>query len=63
MPPDTISEKPSRRNFVLEASSVGYKTISRNVSLRKGKTLEENFELEEDAVALDGVVVSANRKA
>ena len=40
-------------NFVLEASSVGYKTISRNVSLRKGKTLEENFELEEDAVALD----------
>ena len=48
-------------NFVLEASSVGYKTISRNVSLRKGKTLEENFELEEDAVALDGVVVSANR--
>ena len=25
--------------------------ISRNVSLRKGKTLEENFELEEDAVA------------
>ena len=48
-------------NFVLEASSVGYKTISRNVSLRKGKTLEENFELKEDAVALDGVVVSANR--
>ena len=48
-------------NFVLEASSVGYKTISRNVSLKKGKTLEENFELEEDAVALDGVVVSANR--
>lgn len=45
-------------NFVLEASSVGYKTISRNVSLKKGKTLEENFELEEDAVALDGVVVS-----
>ena len=28
-------------NFVLEASSVGYKTISRNVSLRKGKTLEK----------------------
>ena len=48
-------------DFVLEASSVGYKTISRNVTLKKGKTLEENFELEEDAVALDGVVVSANR--
>ena len=48
-------------NFVLEISSVGYKTISRNVTLKKGKTLEENFEIEEDAIALDGVVVSANR--
>lgn len=48
-------------NFVLEVSYLGYKTLSRSVTLRKGKTLEENFELEEDAVALDGVVVSANR--
>lgn len=48
-------------DFVIEASSVGYKTISRHITLSKGKTLEENFELEEDAVALDGVVVSANR--
>ena len=31
------------------------------MTLKKGKTLEENFELEEDAIALDGVVVSANR--
>ena len=29
--------------------------------LKKGHTLEEDFEIEEDAVALDGVVVSANR--
>lgn len=48
-------------NFVMEVSSVGYKTIIRSVTLKKGKTLEENFELEEDAIALDGVVVSANR--
>ncbi len=48
-------------NFVLEVSYLGYKTVSRHVTLRKGRTLEENFELEEDAVALDGVVVSANR--
>ena len=48
-------------NFVMEVSSVGYKTITRSVTLKKGKTLEENFELEEDAIALDGVVVSANR--
>ena len=48
-------------NFVLEVSSVGYKTVRRNVTLKKGHTLEEDFEIEEDAVALDGVVVSANR--
>ena len=48
-------------NFVLEVSSVGYKTVRRNVILKKGHTLEEDFEIEEDAVALDGVVVSANR--
>ncbi|MBR8704761.1 TonB-dependent receptor [Bacteroides pyogenes] len=48
-------------NFVLEVSSIGYKTVTRNVTLKKGKTLEEDFEIEEDAVALDGVVVSANR--
>lgn len=48
-------------NFVLEVSAVGYKTVRQNVSLKKGKTLEEDFEIEEDAIALDGVVVSANR--
>ncbi|MEG0463126.1 MULTISPECIES: TonB-dependent receptor [Bacteroides] len=47
--------------FVLEVSAVGFKTQSRKIQLKKGKTLEENFELEEDAIALDGVVVSANR--
>lgn len=31
------------------------------MTLKKGHTLEEDFEIEEDAVALDGVVVSANR--
>lgn len=48
-------------SFVLEVSSVGYKTLTRNVTLKRGKTLEEDFEIEEDAIALDGVVVSANR--
>ena len=47
--------------FTLEVTSVGYKTESRKVILKKGHTLEENFEIEEDAIALDGVVVSANR--
>lgn len=48
-------------NFVLQVSAVGYKTSSRNVTLKRGQTLEENFELEEDLVALDGIVVTANR--
>lgn len=49
--------------FTLEVSSVGYKTVTKEVTLKKGKTLEEDFEIEEDAIALDGVVVSANRSA
>lgn len=48
-------------NFTLQVSAVGYKPLSRKVTLRRGRTLEENFELEEDLVALDGVVVTANR--
>ncbi|NDV65122.1 TonB-dependent receptor [Bacteroides sp. 224] len=47
--------------FTIEASSVGYKSVSKEIILVKGKTLEIDFEIEEDAVALDGVVVSANR--
>ncbi|MDR0745702.1 MAG: TonB-dependent receptor [Mediterranea sp.] len=47
--------------FTLEVAAVGYKTARREVTLKKGKTLEEDFEIEEDAVALDGVVISANR--
>lgn len=47
--------------FTLVMKSIGYKTIERQVTLNKGKTLEINFEAEEDAVSLDGVVVSANR--
>lgn len=47
--------------FTLEIASVGYKTVRQEVRLIKGKSLELNFEIEEDMVALDGVVVSANR--
>lgn len=47
--------------FTLVMKSIGYKTIEKKVTLKKGKTLEVNFNAEEDAVSLDGVVVSANR--
>lgn len=51
----------SEGEFTLSVSAVGYKSQERKVVLKRGKTLEENFELEEDMVALDGVVVTANR--
>lgn len=47
--------------FTLSVSAVGYKSQERKVVLKRGKTLEENFELEEDMVAPDGVVITANR--
>ncbi len=48
-------------DFVLEVSAIGYKKQSRPIKLKKGSTLEEDFEIEEDLIALEGVVVSANR--
>ncbi len=47
--------------FTMEVSAVGYKTVQRKVVLKRGVTLEEDFEIEEDLITLDGVVVSANR--
>ena len=48
-------------DYTLVMKSIGYKTIEKQVKLKRGQTLEINFEAEEDAVSLDGVVVSANR--
>lgn len=47
--------------FTVEVSAIGYKTIYREVNLEKGKTLELNFEIEEDLNLIEGVVVSASR--
>ena len=44
--------------FTLEVSMLGYETESRRVTLKKGETLEENFEIDKSASQLDGVVVS-----
>jgi outer membrane receptor for ferrienterochelin and colicins len=48
-------------DYSIVASAVGYKTIEQKIRLIKGKTLEINFEMVEDAIMLDNVVVSANR--
>ena len=47
--------------FTIEYKALGYKPVTREVTLKKGKTLEINVELEEDQISLEGVVVSANR--
>ncbi len=43
-------------DFILEVSCTGYKTQTREVTLKKGVTLELNFKIEEDISMLDGVV-------
>lgn len=48
-------------DFTLVASAVGYKPVKKNVHVQNGETVEIHFSLEEDAVLLDNVVVSANR--
>lgn len=47
--------------FIIEAKSVGYKSTEKKVAITKGETLEINFEMEEDNVSLNDVVISANR--
>jgi outer membrane receptor for ferrienterochelin and colicins len=46
---------------ILVASGVGYKRQEREVVFVASQTLEVDFELEVDALMLEGVVVSANR--
>jgi len=43
------------------AESVGYKAAKRSVVARSGKSLEVNFEMGEETLAMDAVVVSATR--
>lgn len=47
--------------FTLQVSGVGYKTVSKEVTIVNEGDMMINFEIEEDNVLLDGVVVSANR--
>ena len=47
--------------FTVEVSSFGYKTQTREINIRKGRSYEVNFTLEEDHVQIDGVIVSATR--
>ena len=45
----------------IEVKSIGYQTVQKEIEVKANTTHELNFELTEDDVALDEVVVSANR--
>lgn len=48
-------------NFTLVASAIGFKRQEIDFSISQNQTLEIDFELEDDAVMLDNLVVSATR--
>lgn len=48
-------------NYVLEVSAVGYKTQTHEIDVKRGRSYEVNFVLEEDLVQIEGVIVSATR--
>lgn len=56
----TLRNVPAGRHHII-ASGVGFKTMEIPIDIYPGSMLKVNFELEEDAVMLDNVVVSANR--
>jgi outer membrane receptor for ferrienterochelin and colicins len=56
----SLTNLPRGRN-ILMASGLGYKTTEKSIRLRRSEMLEVNFEMEEDSVILETVVVSANR--
>lgn len=48
-------------SFTLEASMIGFKTLTKEVVIEAKTTQEIDFELEDESVLLNEVVVSANR--
>ncbi len=47
--------------FTIVVSGVGFKSEEKEITIVADKTTEINFEIKEDAVQLEGIVVSANR--
>ncbi|MCK9311021.1 MAG: TonB-dependent receptor, partial [Bacteroidales bacterium] len=47
--------------YTMVVSGMGYKTIGKEIDLTSVKSLEMDFEMEEDQIMLESVVVSANR--
>ncbi len=47
--------------FTITASSVGYKSMDQVINIVAGRTIEVNFNLQEEALAVEEVIVSASR--
>ncbi len=47
--------------FTMVVSGIGYKSVEKEIDLTSVKNIDADFELEEDQIMLEGVVVSANR--
>ncbi len=47
--------------YIIRASALGYKPIEKEITVVSGITLEINFNMEEDAIGLDEVVVTGDR--
>lgn len=47
----------------IRVNGVGYRSAEKQVTLKKGETKELNFEIEEDIIQLETVVISANKNA
>ncbi len=48
-------------NFTIVVSGLGFKSEEKEITLVSGKTIEVDFEIEEDQIQLESVVVSATR--
>lgn len=49
--------------YTLVVEGMGYKSQEKEISLKKGESLEINFEIEEDALNLNEIVVTASRSS
>lgn len=48
-------------NFTVRVNGVGYRSAEKQIILKKGETQELNFQIEEDIIQLETVVISANK--
>ena len=56
-----LNDVPEDEEFTVEVSAVGYNTITKTLKVSQGEPQEIDFEITEQQLSLDAVVVSANR--